>query len=215
MLLDALEEDDAVEALRQGTLDAVLCDDAPATYFVKKNPSLRVLDEAFAEEDYAGVVAKHNMRLLETVNMALIQMRAMGVYDSVFNRYISGSGNYHYEPKSIATGPALRIATNADFPPYEFHSDSGVVGIDIEVARYIADFMERPLEIIDMDFDAVIESVSSGKADIGLAGLSVTEERGKIIDFTDVYAKSKIVVLVRSSERESRFQWIKDSLFGS
>jgi polar amino acid transport system substrate-binding protein len=208
--------EDAVQALRQGELDAVLCDDAPANVFARRNPSLRILDEAFVEEDYAGIVAKQNWGLLDTVNMALIQMRAMGIYDSIFSHYIGGASEYHYEPKEKAEGPALRLATNAEFPPYEFHADSGVVkGIDIEIARYLADFMERPLEIIDMGFDSIIDAVSTGKADIGLAAFSVTEERERIISFTDHYAKSKIVVLVRSGQPESTFQRIKDTLFGS
>ena len=208
--------EDAIRALRQGDIDAVLCDDAPAAVFADRNPSIRILDEAFVEEDYAAVVAKQNWGLLDTVNMALIQMRAMGVYDSIFSHFISGNSDYRYLPKEEASGPALRIATNAEFPPYEFHSDSGVVeGIDIEIARYLADFMERPLEIIDMGFDSIIDAVNQGKADIGLAAFSVTEEREQIINFTDHYAKSKIVVLVRSGEPESAFQRIKDTLFGS
>ena len=74
--------------------------------------------------------------------------------------------------------------------------------------------MERPLEIVDIDFDEIIAAVDSGKADIGLAALSVTEERERIVNFTDHYAKSRIVVMVRSGEEESTFQRIKDTLFG-
>lgn len=205
--------EEAVQALRRGDVDAVLGDDAPASVFEGKYQSLRILDEVFMEESYAGIVAKKNWGLLDTVNMALIQMRTMGVYDSIFGSYIGGSGDYHFKPDS-ASGPVLRIATNAEFPPYEFRTENGPQGIDIEIARYIADFMERPLEIVDIDFDEIIAAVDSGKADIGLAALSVTEERERIVNFTDHYAKSKIVVMVRSGEEESTFQRIKDTLFG-
>lgn len=206
--------EEAVRALRRGEVDAVLGDDAPASVFEGKYQSLRILDEVFKEESYAGIVSKKNFGLLDTVNMALIQMRTMGVYDSIFSSYIGGAGGYHFNPDS-ATGPVLRVATNAEFPPYEFRTADGAQGIDIEIARYIADFMERPLEIIDMDFDEIISAVDSGKADIGLAALSVTEDRGKIVNFTDHYAKSKIVVMVRSGEDESTLQRIKDTLFGN
>ena len=205
--------EEAVQALRRGDVDAVLGDDAPASVFEGKYQSLRILDEVFMEESYAGIVAKKNWGLLDTVNMVLIQMRTMGVYDSIFGSYIGGSGDYHFKPDS-ASGPVLRIATNAEFPPYEFRTENGPQGIDIEIARYIADFMERPLEIVDIDFDEIIAAVDSGKADIGLAALSVTEERERIVNFTDHYAKSKIVVMVRSGEEESTFQRIKDTLFG-
>ena len=204
----------AVDALLQGSIDAVLTDDAPAKVFARKNPSLRILNETFKEESYAGIVAKENMGLLDSVNIALIQMRAMGVYDSIFDSYIGGQTKYEVHVDS-ADGPVLRVATNAEFPPFEFRCKKrGIVGIDIEIARYVANYLERPVEIIDMDFDDIIDSVRAGKADLGLAAFSVTEERGQVINFTDHYATSKIVVMVRSGEEESTFQRIKDSLLG-
>lgn len=204
----------AVDALLEGSIDAVLTDDTPAKVFARKNPSLRILNEIFKEESYAGIVAKENMGLLDSVNIALIQMRAMGVYDSIFDAYIGGQSKYHVKTDSV-TGPVLRVATNAEFPPFEFRCKKrGIVGIDIEIARYVANYLERPVEIIDMDFDDIIDSIRAGKADLGLAAFSVTEERGQVINFTDNYATSKIVVMVRSGENESTFQRIKDSLFG-
>lgn len=204
----------AVDALLEGKIDAVLTDDAPAKVFARKNPSLRILNETFKEESYAGIVAKENMGLLDSVNIALIQMRAMGVYDSIFDAYIGGKTKYHVEPDSV-TGPVLRVATNAEFPPFEFRCKKrGIVGIDIEIARYVANYLGRNLEIIDMDFDDIIDSVRAGAADLGLAAFSVTEERGQIVNFTDHYATSKIVIMVRSGEEESTFQRIKDTLLG-
>ena len=179
-----------------------------------KNPSLRILNQTFKEESYAGIVAKENMGLLDSVNIALIQMRAMGVYDSIFDRYIGGQTKYQVRQDSVS-GPVLRVATNAEFPPFEFRCKKrGIVGIDIEIARYVANYLERPVEIIDMDFDDIIDSIRAGKADLGLAAFSVTEERAQIINFTDNYATSKIVVMVRSGEEKSTFQRLKDSLLG-
>ena len=204
----------AVDALLEGKIDAVLTDDAPAKVFARKNPSLRILNQIFKEESYAGIVAKENMGLLDSVNIALIQMRAMGVYDSIFDAYIGGQSKYHVKTDSV-TGPVLRVATNAEFPPFEFRCKKrGIVGIDIEIARYVANYLGRNLEIIDMDFDDIIDSVKAGKADLGLAAFSVTEERGQIVNFTDHYATSKIVIMVRSGEEESTFQRIKDTLLG-
>ena len=204
----------AVDALLEGKIDAVLTDDAPAKVFARKNPSLRILNETFKEESYAGIVAKENMGLLDSVNIALIQMRAMGVYDSIFDSYIGGQTKYHVSQDS-AVGPVLRVATNAEFPPFEFRCKKrGIVGIDIEIARYVANYLGRNLEIIDMDFDDIIDSVRAGGADLGLAAFSVTEERSQIINFTDHYATSKIVVMVRSGAEESTFQRIKDTLLG-
>lgn len=204
----------AVDALLEGKIDAVLTDDAPAKVFARKSPSLRILNQIFKEESYAGIVAKENTGLLDSVNIALIQMRAMGVYDSIFDSYIGGQTKYHVSQDS-AVGPVLRVATNAEFPPFEFRCKKrGIVGIDIEIARYVANYLGRNLEIIDMDFDDIIDSVRAGAADLGLAAFSVTEERGQIVNFTDHYATSKIVIMVRSGEEESTFQRIKDTLLG-
>ena len=92
----------------------------------------------------------------------------------------------------------LVMATNAEFPPYEYWENNAIVGIDAEVAAAIADKLGMELEIIDMDFDAIINAVQSGKADIGVAGMTVNEERLQSIDFSDTYAKAKQVIIVRA-----------------
>ena len=109
---------DAIQALKQGKIDAVLSDDQPAKAFVRENPSLRILDEVFVEEMYAGVVAKGKEALLDSVNQALAAMKQDGVYDSLFNTYIYRTGDYHYQ-KKVNEGPKLVLSTNAQFPPYE------------------------------------------------------------------------------------------------
>lgn len=191
---------DAVQALNQGKIDAVLCDDQPANYFVKQNPSLRVLDEFFVEETYAGVIAKENTGLLDTFNMALREMHEEGIFDSLMNTYINGTGSFHYAQK-VKEGPKLVLATNAQFPPYEYHEGEGIVGLEIELAYYVADLMGRVLEIQDIEFDAVINAVSSGKAELGLSGFTVTEERKQSINFTDKLVDNKVVVMVRSGKK--------------
>ncbi|MDD6319653.1 MAG: ABC transporter substrate-binding protein [Oscillospiraceae bacterium] len=83
----------------------------------------------------------------------------------------------------------LIMATNATFPPYEMTTDSGSFeGIDIEIAGAIADKLGLELQIDDMDFDAALLSVQQGKADIVMAGVSVTDDRLLVMDFSDTYA---------------------------
>ncbi|WP_294985609.1 ABC transporter substrate-binding protein/permease [uncultured Fibrobacter sp.] len=190
---------DAIQALKQGKIDAILSDDQPAKAFVRENPSLRILDEVFVEEMYAGVVAKGKEALLDSVNQALAAMKQDGVYDSLFNTYIYRTGDYHYQ-KKVNEGPKLVLSTNAQFPPYEYYENAKIVGLDIEIVNYIADYLNRTVEIQDIEFDAIINAVSSGKADVGFAGFTVTEERKKSINFTTPYTLSKIVVIVRGDE---------------
>ena len=90
----------------------------------------------------------------------------------------------------------LVMATNAEFPPYEYHEGDDIVGIDAEIAQAIADKMGVELVIEDMAFDSIITAVQSGKADIGLAGMTVTEDRLESINFSDTYATGKQVIIV-------------------
>ncbi len=90
----------------------------------------------------------------------------------------------------------LTMATNAQFPPYEFYDGDKIVGIDAEIAAAIADKLGLELKIEDMEFDSIIEAVKSGKADIGMAGMTVTAERQEEVDFTDSYATGVQVVIV-------------------
>ena len=93
----------------------------------------------------------------------------------------------------------LVLATSADFPPYESIGENGeYVGIDIEVAQAIADKLGKELVVENMDFDSIISSVASGKADMGMAGMTVTEDRKTNVDFSDTYAIARQVVIVKA-----------------
>lgn len=97
----------------------------------------------------------------------------------------------------------LIMATNAQFPPYELVSDgegfngTGFEGIDIEIASAIADKLGLELQIDDMDFDSALVAVQNDAADVVLAGLSYSEERDEVLDFTDSYATGVQVVIVK------------------
>lgn len=90
----------------------------------------------------------------------------------------------------------LTMATNAEFPPYEYYDGDKVVGIDAEIAGLIAQELGMKLEIVDTDFDSIIPGVSGGKYDIGMAGMTVTEDRLQSINFTDSYATGIQTVIV-------------------
>ena len=90
----------------------------------------------------------------------------------------------------------LTMATNAEFPPYEYYENDEVVGIDAEIAAAIAEKLGMELVIEDMAFDSIIPAVTSGKADVGLAGMTVTEERLESVDFSTSYATGVQVVIV-------------------
>ena len=92
----------------------------------------------------------------------------------------------------------LIMATNAAFPPYEYTDDSGkIVGIDVGIAQIIADKLGLKLEIDDIDFDAALLSVQEGKADIVMAGVSVTDQRLLVMDFSDTYTTAVQSIIVK------------------
>ncbi len=91
----------------------------------------------------------------------------------------------------------LTMATNAEFPPYEYYEGDKVVGIDAEVAQLIADKLGMELKIEDVAFDSIIPGVQAGKYDMGMAGMTVTEDRLKDVNFSDSYATGVQVVIVK------------------
>ena len=101
------------------------------------------------------------------------------------------------EEKKTEEKKTLVMATNAEFPPYEYHEGDAVVGIDAEIAKLIADKLGMELKIEDVAFDSIIPGVQAGKYDMGMAGMTVNEERLKSVNFSDSYATGVQVVIVK------------------
>lgn len=92
----------------------------------------------------------------------------------------------------------LVLVTEAGFAPYEYYSNGKIVGVDIDIARKIADYLNKELVIKDVAFDSIINEVKTKKSDIGAAGISYTEERAMEVDFTVNYASSRQVIIVKN-----------------
>lgn len=99
--------------------------------------------------------------------------------------------------ESTANNGKLTMATNAYFPPYEFYEGDKIVGIDAEIAQAIADKLGMTLEIKDMEFDTILTAVQQGSVDFGMAGMTVTEDRLKEVDFTSSYANGVQAIIVK------------------
>ena len=94
------------------------------------------------------------------------------------------------------------MATNAEFPPYEYYEGSEIVGIDVEIAQAIADKLGKDLVIEDIAFDSIIPSVQSGKADMGVAGMTVRPDRLENVDFSDSYITASQVIIVHKDNTD-------------
>lgn len=162
----------------------------------KEDVKLTILDTEYTVEDYAICVAKENTELLDKINAALAELEADGTKQAIVDKYISGK-EHNLKFQENAEGKAeLHMATNAQFPPYEYYEGEEIVGIDAEFAAAIADKLDMKLVIDDMDFDAVITAVQTKKADLGMAGLTVTPDRKKQVNFSDSYATGIQSVIV-------------------
>lgn len=192
---------DAVVALSTGKVDCVIIDNEPAKSFVAANKGLKILDEPFATEEYAICIAKENTELLNAINGAIKDLKADGTIDSIIKNYIGDDtkGKSPYvSPEDVDTSKGeLIMATNAYFPPYEYMEGDKIVGIDVDIAQAICDKLGYKLKIDNMDFDAIIAAVKTGKANMGVAGMTVTEKRLEEINFTESYATGVQVIIVK------------------
>ncbi|HIU58392.1 MAG TPA: transporter substrate-binding domain-containing protein [Candidatus Ornithomonoglobus merdipullorum] len=195
---------DAVQALTQGKIDCVVIDQQPAEAFVAVNDGLKILDQTFEPEEYAICISKDNTELKDQINGALAELKADGTIDSIIANYIGDDtkGQSPYEsPADVSRdNGTLVVATNATFEPYEYMENGEVVGIDIDIAQAICDKLGMELQVDNIEFDAIITAVQSGRADIGIAGMTVTEDRLQSIDFTDTYATSTQVIIVPDNQ---------------
>lgn len=198
---------DAVQALKQNKIDCVIIDEQPALTVAKDNSDLKILEEEFVSEEYAICIAKGNDELTDKINSALEELKSDGTIKSIISNYIGeekGKHPYKTPEGTKYSGKKLVAATNATFPPYEYYENEKVTGIDIDIITAIGDRLGMKVEIADMEFDAIINSVSSGKADVGIAGLTVTKDRLKSINFSNSYAKSKQVIIVKAGKEGNK-----------
>ncbi len=162
---------------------------------------LKILDTAYTSEDYAICLKKGNSELLGKINTALQGLISDGTVKKIVDNYINNvPDNLTFQQKTDGL-PVLNMATNATFPPYEFTQSDKIVGIDADVAAAIADKLNMKLVITDMDFDSIIAAVSSGKVDMGMAGMTVTPDRQKNVDFSISYATGIQSIIVPVSSK--------------
>lgn len=157
----------------------------------------KVIDVELTEEQYAYGVDKNQPELLEEVNAFIAEIKENGTFDEICDHYF-GDG----EPVAVesaeedASKEQLVVATNAEFAPFEYMEGDKYYGIDMEIAKALADYLGQELVIVNMSFDAVCLSVGQSKCDIAMAGLTITEERKEVVNFSESYynAAQKIVV---------------------
>ena len=169
----------------------------------KEKKTAKVIDVKLTEEEYAFGIDKDQPELLQKTNEFIKQIMSDGTFDTICNKYF-GDG----EPSAVKSAALdtskdqLVVATNAAFEPFEYVKGDSYYGIDMEIAKALADYLGMELVISDMDFDAVCLSVGQHKCDIAMAGLTIKPEREEYVTFTDSYYKASQKLIVPSSNTE-------------
>lgn len=108
----------------------------------------------------------------------------------------------------------LKMITGAAFPPYEFSREGEIVGIDVEICRALAAKLGKDFSCENADFDSVIAAVVSGKSDVAAAGITVTDERKALVDFSDPYITTGIVVIFKKKDNFTSSEELRGKLVG-
>ncbi len=182
---------------------------------------VKVIDIKLTEEEYAFAVQKGDAELLKQLNDFMAEIRENGKFDEIINKYFQGGTPTAV--KSAASmktdGSQLIVATNAAFEPFEYMVGENYYGVDMEIMSLFAEKLGKELYIYNMEFDAVCLSVSAaggtytdadgkevtqagGICDIAAAGLTVSEDRMEILDFSTSYYQASQMIIVPDNSKE-------------
>ncbi len=195
----------AIEALKSGHIDCVVIDQQPAKEFVKINSGLKILDTEYAQEQYALAVKKGNTALNDQINVALATLKENGTLKAIEDYYYEGKGTA-YQKQDVERSGTIQMITNAYFPPYESFKDGGdadddIVGFDVDLMWAVCDILGMNLTIQSMEFNTLIGVLEQSKDSdnyVIAAGMTVTEERSKQVDFSESYTTSIQVVIAKA-----------------
>lgn len=158
---------------------------------------VKTIDISLTDELYAFGVDKNNDELLSQANDYIASVKEDGTLEEICEHYF-GDG----EPVGVTSAAEdsskeqLVVATNAEFSPFEYKEGDTFYGIDMELAKGFADYLDMELVILDVDFEAVCTYVDSGKADMAIAGLTINETREESVNFTDSYYTASQYLIV-------------------
>lgn len=164
---------------------------------------VKVINVELTQEEYAFGVDKTQPELLDSVNKFIADLKSSGKLDEICNNYFgSGTPTPVKSAAFDASKDQLVVATNAAFEPFEYMMGDDYVGVDMEIAKLLADSLGQELVIMNMEFDAVCLSVGQQKCDIAMSGLTIKEDRREYVNFTDAYysASQKLIVPADNTE---------------
>lgn len=190
---------DACMAVQSGKTDAAAYDEPILRNIAAKNPGLIVLDEMITKDNYGFAVRLDDKELKNNIDNVIDELRLSGEYDEILKRWLPDQGSPKQMPEiTMGTEGVLKFGTSAVTEPFSFiDGTQKIVGLDIEIASLVAKKLNRKLEIVNMDFGAMIPALISQKVDMIGACITITEERSKSVLFSTPYYTGGIAALVK------------------
>ena len=195
----------AVTDMKNGNIKYVIIDEQPAKRLASTIAGVKVIDIPLTVEEYAFGVDKAQPELLDSINEIIADMKVDGTLDAIISAYATETGIVPITSATYDSSKAdsqLVVATNAAFAPFEYKQGNQFVGIDMAIAKHIADTLGMELVIMDMEFDSVVTSVGTNGIDVAMAGLTVNEKRKESVNFTSAYYNAAQVVMVLSDNND-------------
>ncbi len=193
----------AATDLQNGAVPYMIVDNKTGESLVNNISGIKMIEVPLAKEEYGIAVDKNNAKLLEDINAALAELKSSGKLAEILEMEEAdftpvSAGEFDENKKDTQ----LVVATNAEFPPFESKDGDKFIGIDIEIAKYVADKLGMELVIQDMKFEAVVTSVGVGGVDIGMSGLTINDERKKTVNFSTPYFESYLALVVTEDNND-------------
>ncbi len=192
----------AIADMKNGNISYVVIDADVAKSLVAANDGVKMIDIALTTEAYGIAVDKNQSDLLANVNKVLSDKKSD--VDAIFKKYenVDDNNSADWKGTTIEAGKydasknQLVVATNAAFAPFEFTVGDKFAGIDMEIAKLIADELGMELVIVDMAFESVAASVGNNGIDIALSGMTINETRKKVVNFSNPYYTEAYQVVI-------------------
>ncbi|MEA4974003.1 MAG: ABC transporter permease subunit [Candidatus Metalachnospira sp.] len=192
---------DMLAALENGKVDAVPADEPVAKLAVAGNSALTILPERIVEDHY-GVALQKNSPLTALVNGAIAQLKANGTLEAMKDKWTGADESVKILPQLDYPGKngTLRVAHDIFAEPMEYvGADGEALGYDLELIMRIGEILDCKVEFTSVDFSGLIPMLQSGKADLAVGCMSITDERKKTVDMSDSYYDGGMYFIVRTS----------------
>ena len=194
----------AANDMKNGNCDFVIVDKTTANALAKEISGLKVIDNIPLSSENYGIGIDKNQAGLKAQIDAILESKALEI-EAIKAKYMMGLEATYVGVESAdkdvsKAAEQLVVATNAEFAPWEYKEGTKFYGIDMEIAKLIADELGLELVIEDMDFDNVVGSVGKNGIDIAMSGITITAERLEVINFSNPYYVESIVVVTTEND---------------